>query len=320
MGSFFSTAARPDEEAADPEYLPPTDLQSPLLHREAAEDAHSWYEDFFDKAYCVPHADGKNIIICYPSDESYGKSSFVPNPREEEGWGVDKVRRVYERLSEGEGCQRIVKYTRTLQDGSVLVEKLAPGPLDALTLPILTLAFLHSHNINIKFFSSKTVWLRSDYSLAITGFISAVIDHQEDDYGEDGGWAGNEAIMFDDSVESIRGSVKEDLFYWATFVWRLLTNDHTSSAHWKHGEMWEPVLPLEGGPPKTDPDVYKILAERHQASLFQELEEERLGPLLVAVWKGQYESVEEVKEEVKRMASKVGIELVGDDEVDVGEA
>ena len=108
MGSFFS-ASRPDEAAADPEHLPVTDFQPPSLHREAAEDARTWYTNFFEKAFCVPHTDSMKIIICYPSNPGYRNGGFMPNPREEEGWAVDKVRRVYERLSEGGECERIVK-------------------------------------------------------------------------------------------------------------------------------------------------------------------------------------------------------------------
>ncbi|ORY10242.1 hypothetical protein BCR34DRAFT_602223 [Clohesyomyces aquaticus] len=167
-------------------------------------------------------------------------------------------------------------------------------------------------------FSSRNVWLRSDFSLAVTGFISAVLDHQMPDYGEDGGWAGDQLIMY--MEEDSNGSVKEDLFYWASFVWGLLTNVHTSSSPWTRGEIWEPVSPVEGGLLNLNPNMYAILADRHQQGLFQDLEDARMGSVLLRAWKGEYATIEEASAAVRQMASRAGIIIVGDDEVDVGEA
>ena len=63
-------------------------------------------------------------------------------------------------------------------------------------------------------------------------------------------------------------------------------------------------------------DVTKILRERHQQSLFQELEEARLGKVFMKAWKDGYES--EVNEDVRLAASKTDMKIPGD-EVDIGE-
>jgi len=81
----------------------------------------------------------------------------------------------------------------------VIVERLEPGPhwgdLPAMTVPVpkepsredrimlalyyrwalqslSAISYLHSRSVYLTFFSSTNVWLRRDYSLAISGFIS----------------------------------------------------------------------------------------------------------------------------------------------------
>jgi hypothetical protein len=97
----------------------------------------------------------------------------------------------------------------------VIIEKLTPGAhwggLPVMTTPILhpdlqsredrlmlslyyrwalqslsALALLHSKTVNIKYFTQDNVWLRSDYSVAITGFISACAPEIEKQFRKDG--------------------------------------------------------------------------------------------------------------------------------------
>ena len=104
-------------------------------------------------------------------------------------------------------------YGGALDDGSLLIERLWPGPFN-LTLPVMTvpvsadpgrndktmlslyyrwalqslsaLGALHSRGIHLRTFSSQMMWLRSDYSLALTGFVGAEIADDETNYGEGG--------------------------------------------------------------------------------------------------------------------------------------
>jgi hypothetical protein len=41
--------------------------------------------------------------------------------------------------------------------------------------------------------------------------------------------------------------------------------------------------------------------------------------VLLKAWKSEYESAEQVAKDVRRIAENVGIKVVGDDEVDIGE-
>jgi hypothetical protein len=165
------------------------------------------------------------------------------------------------------------RYYSVLDDGSLLVERLWPGPFDV-KLPVMTvpvpakpdrndktmlslyyrwalqglsaLSALHSHGIYLRTLSSQMMWLRSDYSLALTGFVGAEIADDETDYGENGGMC-EELMMFNE--EALHGCVEEDIFYWATFVWRLMTNDYTDDPPSAAGGTycWEPCCPVEGG-------------------------------------------------------------------------
>lgn len=67
------------------------------------EDSQDWYATFFEKAQCVPHRDGKHIIMRWP----HLARGEVQEYRELAGWPVIKVRNVYERL--GGDHPRIVR-------------------------------------------------------------------------------------------------------------------------------------------------------------------------------------------------------------------
>jgi hypothetical protein len=112
-------------------------------------------------------------------------------------------------------------------------------------------------------------------------------------------------------------------FYWAKFVWELMTNSFTAEAPWKQGIEWSPFSPLEGGPPEEAADWRDQL---------QALEEARLGSVLLKAWKGEYESAKQVAEDIRTIAEEVGIKIVSSevqvdndwmkvfkDEVDIGE-
>ncbi|KAF1943798.1 hypothetical protein EJ02DRAFT_299859, partial [Clathrospora elynae] len=185
----------------------------------------------------------------------------------------------------------------------IVVEKLTPGPnwggLPVMTMPVVlpnqsrenrlmlslyyrwalqalsAICYLHSRSIYIKTFSAGHVWL----------LTTTTNQGQE--------------------------QVKDKSFSWATFVWRLMTNDHTPEAHWIRGNHdWKPTSPPEVGGPARSEDGSEV---------FQDLEVERLGPVLVKAWKCGYKSAEEVAEDIRKIAETVGITIVGD-EVEIDEA
>jgi len=69
----------------------------------APEDLEDWYSHFFETLCCLPHKDGKSILIVDPPDDDY-----VPSTRARPGWAGKRLRGAYELL--GEGHAMIVQY------------------------------------------------------------------------------------------------------------------------------------------------------------------------------------------------------------------
>ncbi|KAJ4371055.1 hypothetical protein N0V86_008750 [Didymella sp. IMI 355093] len=249
--------------------------------------------------------------------------------------------------------------------GGLLVENLVPGPLHLMALPELSspatpvlspnnvlalslyyrwalqalsaMSFFHQHGIFLRVFSSQMVWLRSDFSLAITGFINAVTnddypytnsseEHLRDQTSreyydelpcEDDGMVTDEWIRYDEDGKEIPG-IKEDLFQWATFVWRLMTNGEQSCGY----ESWEPNSPRPGDSvadygQNADTRKAAMLQRAADGLEWQQLEEEQLGKVLVKAWNGGYESVEEVTKDVQMVAETISMSVIAD-EIDIG--
>jgi hypothetical protein len=199
------------------------------------------------------------------------------------------------------------------------------------------MSFFHQHGIFLRVFSSQMVWLRSDFSLAITGFINAVTnnDYPYTDSGEeylrnqsskeyydelpceDDGMITDEWIRYEENGKEIPG-VKEDLFQWATFVWRLMTNGEQTHDY----DSGDPNSPRSGDPVADygqNADTLKaaMLQRAADGLEWQQLEEERLGKVLVKAWNGGYESVEEVTKDVQMVAEMIGMSVIAD-EIDIG--
>jgi hypothetical protein len=220
-----------------------------------------------------------------------------------------------------------------------MLERVFPGPFD-LTLPTMNvpvsssqntndklmlslyyrwalqdlsaLSVLHSNKIYLRTFSSQQIWLRSDFSLALSGFVGADITGDRTDYDE-GGYVHHEVMEFDQ--DALHGCVAEDIFYWATFVWRLMTNDYTDQSPSAKTHCWEPCCPTKGDckPYDKNRDVFD---ERYLNGMWQELEEARLGSVLVKAWKRKYASADEIAGEVRSIAESMDIK-VDEDEVEV---
>jgi hypothetical protein len=70
------------------------------------EDTDGSWPNFWEKSDCLPHKDGKSIIIWETDDDS-----DYPNPRVRAGWPLIRLRQAYELL--GSDHPRIVRYVET---------------------------------------------------------------------------------------------------------------------------------------------------------------------------------------------------------------
>jgi hypothetical protein len=87
--------------------MPPNNVYgvpTPSEASTALDDTETWYCDFWEKAYAVPHKDGNNIIIYEP------KETDIPDPRARPEWVSKRLRKAYELL--GEGHPRIVRWVQ----------------------------------------------------------------------------------------------------------------------------------------------------------------------------------------------------------------
>jgi hypothetical protein len=77
-------------------------------------------------------------------------------------------------------------------------------------------------------FSTSTIWLRADLSIALSGFINATIPTNEYPYSPDG--TRYEAEIYYPTTPSGHPQLtpKIDLSDWATFVWQLMRQDACS--------------------------------------------------------------------------------------------
>ncbi|KAF7155934.1 hypothetical protein CNMCM6106_007846 [Aspergillus hiratsukae] len=242
---------------------------------------------------------------------------------------------------------RIIKYLGRLPVG-YLLEKLDPGPLHATTLPLLTtfpasrtscddkdlpdngdrepllllyyrwalqslamLAFLHEHGVYVMDFSSSTIWIRDDLSIALSGFVNATIPTDEWPYSPDGTRYETE-IYYPTNPDSGQPelSPKIDLSDWATFVWQLMRKDASS-----HGaKRWVmPTDPLDPTEMPGEVNAWEFHKQRLKEGKLQLLEEERLGPMLVKAWKGEYENAREILQEVRSYLQQIGVRMDEDE-------
>jgi hypothetical protein len=114
MGSVFSSISALTEKenekeentfpTQEPKHVPYFGNPVPPEASTTREDSQDRYAHFFETAFCAPHRDGKNVIVCPPDlpgwvDRDYGRVRF--------GWPTIKIRTAYERL--GEDHPRIVR-------------------------------------------------------------------------------------------------------------------------------------------------------------------------------------------------------------------
>ncbi|CAN9226878.1 unnamed protein product [Alternaria alternata] len=359
--------------------MPPNNVYgvpTPSEASTAPDDIETWYCDFWEKACAVPHKDGNNIIIYEP------KETGIPDPRARPEWASKRLRKAYELL--GEGHPRIVRCISLLDSDAgngVTVERLDPGPhwgdLPVMTTPVQetpsredkimlalyyrwalqalsALSFFHSRSVCLTFFSSRNVWLRSDFSLAITGFISvegpeldadALRDawkqskrdeRQERNYQAFVAGRTQEPEPSDEESNEDSEEIPEGFSEsWSEGEWAgdgnalfyddyfNITYPREAEAPWKRDIDWTPFSSPGGRPTEEAADWRDQL---------QVLEQARLGSVLLKAWKGEYESAEQAAEDTRKIAEEVGINVVsstvevGDnwmklfkDEVDIGE-
>jgi hypothetical protein len=106
---------------------------------------------------------------------------------------------------------------------------------------------------------------------------------------------------------------RRDLFYWAIFIWRFLTNDQSVPPH---GIGHQPVVSLDPAEALARSELTdEYLDSRTREGKFKLLEEAKLGPVLVKAWRAEYMNAQEVMREVRELLGKMNVTVVGTDEI-----
>jgi hypothetical protein len=158
-------------------------------------------------------------------------------------------------------------------------------------------------------FSSSTIWIRDDISIALSGFVNATIPTDEWPYSPDGTTYETE-IYYPTNPDSGHPelSPKIDLSDWATFVWQLMRKD--ASCHGAKRRVM-PTDPLDPTEMPGEVNAWEYHKQRLKEGKLQLLEEERLGPMLVKAWKGEYENAREILQVVRSYLQQIGVRVDG---------
>ncbi|CEN59986.1 hypothetical protein ASPCAL02427 [Aspergillus calidoustus] len=320
----------------------------PLVPPEADQGA-GIHALFMEPVQVVPHRDG-TCLVAY-AGKHHCDFPDEPNPYEV------RARDAHEFLLEAAGGAqhpRIVKYLGPLTPGFKL-EFVTPGSLEGMRLPVLSpvplpdndsppplllrlyyrwalqtlgaLRFLHSHAVYLSNFCDCSVWIRADFSMAVTSFICATVPSDEDPTFLSGGCRANnmyldflldvEAEYDPETGEQLLASPRGDICDWATLFWLLLTNGFAVDQPPRPRVKWPMLFPEDPATGEGWPTWWDERKERQLLSKrrFHQLEEARMGGILVKAWSGGYKGVDEVIWDLRALLEKKGVEVLGEDEI-----
>ena len=335
---------------AKPGFKPFGSAPVPLGVSGNPEDHQTIFGDIFEQVFFAPWEDGYSVVA-YPATfaaesatgETFDEDSDYSdgdedNPRTR----VQYTTRVYDHLSTNvgsgvgqHGYPRLVNYLGRTNYGFRL-ERLNPGPMpkekphphkDNRVLALYwrwalqalsAIVYLHAKGVILNGLSDQVIWLRGDYSVAISGLYNAGCAG----LNIPGGSWGDTSIMSsnlkrpssrseDDCAETHAGTVKGDLFDWATWVWRLMSCGQDPTSY----DLPDDYFKHE--------DLRRRCNERRQGiangkeSAFPPLKEAYFGRIVHKAWTGQYDDAELAMQELKETLAARGVSISGeyDDEL-----
>ncbi|THW82730.1 hypothetical protein D6D15_10040 [Aureobasidium pullulans] len=310
----------------------PHDVQSVTYKKRAPLKASlmsglsEFRDEFNEEYYILPANDGRTALLfpsTFLSEEADGTVIFGEtrvdddDPRER----LDAVVQIYGILAEHDTFHpRIVKYLGTTNSGYRL-ERLSHSSIgldlqcpyyhhndvvlalyQRCALQILSaLDHLHQKNIFLNNVGNK-LWLREDYSIAIANMTSAgcteplIPGRKSPPMVLESPWAAD---------ADHPGSVKNDLFDWASWTFALMTGNK------------DPLLMhmgIEGHVTSGTETFDKHISLCHDVSLgnfdaWPQLDEKLLGSVILKAWRGEYESAGQAMQEAKDAIRACGHEL-----------
>ncbi|KAM5494209.1 hypothetical protein McanMca71_005287 [Microsporum canis] len=294
MGQFLSNTRNEEADIVEP---PPTrpsiSFRADYLPDEVSrrpEDLKDWYTDFFEQAFVAPHRDGRSVVVFWPYPNREVRVD-EPDPKDI----IANAATIYESLFfKHGGHPRMVKYLHRLDDGiGFCLERLTPGPLDNIRFPPLSLPISTPSTQN-------RMLLALYYRWALQSLSALHFMHTKSLYlatvGNTFTWLRSDMSIAITGLTCVASP---------TLVPEWDDHGETDPASWPEFTSHVQFLRYE--------------EEKHRQGAWQELEEERLGPILVKAWNQEYQSAEQVMQDVQEVVKKVGMKLIGEDEVELEE-
>ncbi|KAF3483529.1 uncharacterized protein GIQ15_02853 [Arthroderma uncinatum] len=325
------------------------------------EDCEEWYTDFLEEAFVALHRDGQSVVVFWPyphhevrvdepdPQDIIAKATTIYESLFFEHGGHPRMVKYLHRLDDGIGfcLERLTPGPLdNIRFPPLSLPISAPSTQNRMLLALYyrwalqslsALHFMHTKSVYLTAVGNTFTWLRSDMSIAITGLTCAaspMLVPEWDDHGEAGKFIyqivrlshrayGEGPECFPAGNGDLQHNAAYDLFEWAKWIWRLMTNYHsTSPPREPCYSDWSPILPID---PASWPEFTSFgqfgeyAEERNRRGAWQELEEERLGPILLKAWNQEYQSAEQAMQDVQEVIKKMGMKLIGEDEVELEE-
>lgn len=318
----------------------------PLESSHNPEESKVFYAELTEEFFVVPANDGMSVLVfsTYFQSESAEDQSVIyddwemtmrRDPRNHPKRLHDTVR-LYEHLfRDRDPHPRIVRYLGPTPSGYRL-ERLAPGAVrpcansngDAVlalrqrwALQMLSaLQWIHDRGVTLQrgAIQKDAVWLRSDLSIAVAGFVTAAcleLDIPAENWPSHhfvNPWAPQMSGRSEPPYTwRDTGLPKGDLVDWATWVYGLMIEEESDPLlHDLHGVDSQDFVALS----KERLEA----AERGTFSNWPQLPDTQLGQVLIRAWSGEYETAQEVLEDARQTLEGCGRSLTAGkpDEID----
>jgi len=305
---------------------------------QGVEPGGGFLADWHERWQIVLAENGRDALVfsdLFVTELDTGKVVYDETDRHAEefldgpGQRLAETVRIHERLEDGgEKCKRVVKFLGSspscyrienlLPNGSCY-ETLGSGQVPGKNLALhqrwalhylSACRYIHGKGIVINAPPGECIWLRSDLSLAVAGFVDASCPDLEIRVGSwDDGLTGCSPFSpCEAGVESHAykyGQPKTDLFNWACWVYELMTDGQN------------PFLPPAKARVEVSRQEMRAREKAVRKGLFKHwpiLPNDQLGPCLVKAWKGEYESAGDAFRDVKAMLGSCGRVFAKDEE------
>jgi hypothetical protein len=315
-------------------------------------DKNAKFLDGWNEAWAVAPADnGVDVVIFnhdYRAETERGEVIYGDDFRRDEedrepGPWLARIVAIHERLEQGAveaPCERVVRFRgstpstyRLERPPSVIFQFIAPQEKHDTVLALhqrwalqylAACRHIHAKSIVLNAPSvAESIWLRSDFSLVIAGFVAASCASLNIRAGYWMNGATLESPFGPADSSSLEppfgiaecGEARADLFNWACWIYELMTGCESPVVDCETLWMWDGP---EGDRLRAEKTENEETVRNGRFEGWPVLRDEELGFCLVKAWRGEYESAGEALCDVRALLESCGRVLVDGKEDEIG--